>query len=177
MFNNNSYLNNMQYNTQPYASYGYNGYGYQPQVAQPQQQIVQPQAQNNDIPFSEMHFGNLKEAEAYIVAPMKSVLFLNKAEGEIYVKSADNMGNPSFMTYKQIGTNKQSIEDKKPILDTKDFVKTDMLKDFVTKDDMKALDFKDDIDKINGKLSGVETKLERMNKLMTILGGKEDGKE
>ena len=173
----------MNYNNYSYGGYGYSPYNanmgyqnYQQPIAQPQQQIIQPQAQNNDIPFSEMHFGNLKEAEAYIVAPMKSVLFLNKAEGEIYVKSADNMGNPSFMTYKQVGIDKHSAEEEKFALDTKDFVKTDMLKDFVTKDDMKALDFKDDIDKINGKLSGFETKLERMNKLITILGGNEDGK-
>lgn len=172
----------MNYNNYSYG-YGYSPYNanmgyqnYQQPMVQPQQQIIQSQNQNNDIPFSEMHFGNLKEAEAYIVAPMKSVLFLNKAEGEIYVKSADNMGNPSFMTYKQVGIDKQSIQEEKPVLDTKDFVKTDMLKDFVTKDDMKALDFKDDIDKINGKLSGFETKLERMNKLITILGGNEDGK-
>ena len=172
----------MNYNNYSYGGYGYSPYNanmgyqnYQQPIAQPQQQIIQPQAQNNDIPFSEMHFGNLKEAEAYIVAPMKSVLFLNKAEGEIYVKSADNMGNPSFMTYKQVGTDKPT-DNTKSVLDTKDFVKTDMLKDFVTKDDMKALDFKNDIDKINGKLSGFETKLERMNKLITILGGNEDGK-
>lgn len=173
----------MNYNNYSYSGYGYSPYNanmgyqnYQQPIAQPQQQIIQSQSQNNDIPFSEMHFGNLKEAEAYIVAPMKSVLFLNKAEGEIYVKSADNMGNPSFMTYKQVGIDKHSTEEEKLVLDTKDFVKADMLKDFVTKDDMKALDFKDDIDKINGKLSGFESKLERMNKLITILGGNEDGK-
>lgn len=173
----------MNYNNYSYGGYGYTPYNanigyqnYQQPIAQPQQQIIQPQAQNNDIPFSEMHFGNLKEAEAYIVAPMKSVLFLNKAEGEIYVKSADNMGNPSFMTYKQVGIDKYSSEKESPVLDTKNFVKTDMLKDFVTKEDIKAIDFSNDIDKINSKLTGFEAKLERMNKLMTIIGGKEDGK-
>ena len=93
--------------------------------------MIYPQTQTNEVPFSEMHFGTMKEAEAHIVAPNKAVLFLNNPVGEIYVKSADGMGNPSFKTYKLVVADNSTQE-----YDVKNFVKYDDLKDFIKREDL-----------------------------------------
>ena len=89
----------------------YNSMSYQ-QYQQPmaQQQIMSNQQQNNEIPFSEMHFGTMKEAEAHIIAPLKSAVFYNKGLGEIYVKSADGMGNPYLETFKNFVNKMEAIK-------------------------------------------------------------------
>lgn len=131
-----------------YNGYGgyYNGYpqygntmGYQ-QFQQPmvQQQMMNTQQQNTEIPFSEIHFGTMKEAEAHIVAPMRSVLFFNRALNEIYIKSADNMGNPLLETFKKVGTEDKSSEVVLGEFDPKEFVKREDLNALPTKEDLKG---------------------------------------
>lgn len=131
-----------------YNGYGgyYNGYpqfsntmGYQ-QFQQPmaQQQMMNAQPQNNEIPFSEVHFGTMKEAEAHIVAPMKSALFVNRGLNEMYIKSSDNMGNPSLETFKKVGTEDKSTEPVSSKFDPKEFVKRQDLNALPTKEDLKG---------------------------------------
>lgn len=169
----------MAYNNYGGFGYGYPQYnsglmGYQ-QFNQPinqqqmmQQQAMQPQNQNLDVPFAENHYGTLKEAESYIVSPGKSVSFVNKALGEIYVKSTDQMGNPMFEVFKKVATEKNTTESVSSEFDPKDFVKQDDLKDFLTRDDLqgvltaeKAKDFvtKQDIQKISSKLEELNKRI------------------
>lgn len=177
----------MAYNN--YGNYGYGMYpqynanmGYQnfqqPAMQSPmaQQQMLQPQNQNNDIPFSEMHFGNLKEAEAYIVAPMKSVCFVNNVLGEIYVKSADNMGNPSFKTYKQVGVDNNSTESITTKFDPKEFVKTGDLDKFLTREDLQGVAYQENVEKINKKLTDFENQLKEINKVIGFVKGDKNGR-
>ena len=177
----------MAYNN--YGNYGYGMYpqynanmGYQnfqqPTMQSPmaQQQIMQPQNQNNDIPFSEMHFGNLKEAEAYIVAPMKSVCFVNNVLGEIYVKSVDNMGNPSFKTYKQVGVDNNSTESITTKFDPKEFVKTGDLDKFLTREDLQGVAYQENVEKINKKLTDFENQLKEINKVIGFVKGDKNGR-
>lgn len=162
-----------------YNGYGgyYNGYpqysgvGYQ-QFQQPmmQQQMMNTQQQNNDIPFSEMHFGTIKEAEAHIVSPMKSVLFYNTALGEVYIKSADNMGKPMLETFKKVGAENKSTEPVSSEIDLKDFATRDDLKDFLTRDDLKGLLTTENAKEFVTKqdIQGISTKLEELSKQVKI---------
>lgn len=156
----------MAYNT--YGNYGYGMYpqynanmGYQ-QYQQPmvQQQMVNSQQQNNEIPFSEMHFGTMKEAEAHIVAPMKSAVFYNKGLGEIYVKSADGMGNPYLETFKKIivENNTQKVETNE--FDPKNFVKSEDLKGFITKNDLKDFLTVNDFDQIMQEIDRLKKRIQ-----------------
>ena len=120
----------------------------------------------NDIPFAEVLFGNLKEAEARVVYPSKSVCFVNNALGEIYVKSADNMGNQSFKTYKQVGLEQTNAE-QKPEIDTRSFIKREELKDYITFDDLNRL---------NEHIEKIEAKADKALRLKELIGGKEDAK-
>ena len=80
---NNSYLGNNQYNAGQYYP------SYTPYM-QPKQMSA----------FSDVMYGTLAEASAYIVPPTKSYMFINRDNMEFYVKSADNMGNSTLETYK-----------------------------------------------------------------------------
>ena len=158
-----------------YNGYGgyYNSYpqfnsnmGYQ-QYQNPimQQQVMNGQQQGNDIPFSEMHFGTFKEAEAYIVPPMKSVVFYNTALGEIYIKSADNMGKPALETFKKVVAENESEKPVSAVVDTKDFVKREDLKDFLTIENTKDFVTKQDIQSINNKLEDLSKQV-RINAIL-----------
>jgi hypothetical protein len=159
-----------------YPQYG-NTMGYQ-QFQQPmmQQQMMNGQQQSNEIPFSEMHFGTMKEAEAHIVSPMKSVLFFNRGLNEIYIKSADNMGNPLLETFKKVGMENNSTEPVSSQFDPKDFVKREDLNALPTKDDLKGFltientkNFvtQDDIKALTDKL----TELQKQVRINEILKG------
>lgn len=99
-----------------YNNYTY-GYGY-PQYSMGYPQYNQVQEQNDII----VKYGTRKEAEPFIVPPTKSAVFLNKVDGEVYVKSTDNMGNSSFATFKQVVLSDNPTETQKPVLDPKEFV-------------------------------------------------------
>lgn len=144
-----------QYNTMNYQQYQ------QPMVQQQmQQQMVQPQTQNNDIPFAEVLFGTLKEAEARIVTPNRSVCFVNNAMGEIYVKSADGMGNPSFKTYKLVTPTNNSQETQTNEFDPKNFVKSEDLKGFITKNDLKDFLTVNDFDQIMQEIDRLKKRIQ-----------------
>ena len=173
MYNTNSYMGNMQYNTQPYASYGYNGYGYQPQVQQQVQKPVQPQ----DFPFSVVRFGTLDEAKGHIVPPSKAIMFIKSDFSEIYVKSADAMGNPALETFKCSRVNENPTLPVSPVLDPKDFVKMEDLKDFVKSEDIKELPTKQEMENFAKKMNSMEDEIKKLNRLTELIGGKDDGKQ
>ena len=134
-----------------YNNYSY-GYGY-PQYNNNMMGYGQynQDVQNNDIIVK---YGTQKEAEPFIVPPTKSAIFLNKASGEIYVKSTDNMGNSSFATFKQVFLSDNSTDTQKPVIDPKEFVKRDDLKGFASKEDVESLLAK--IKELEGKEVGHE---------------------
>ena len=158
----NNYLGNNQYGGQFYPSYmNYGNYG---NVQMPQRQMPQ-QAPNNTMPFTEILFGTLKEAEVHIVAPSKSVCFINNAMGEIYIKSADEMGNTAFKTYKQVPLTNNSTEPQTSVIDPKEFVKTSDLKDFITKEDLGNFLTRDDLKPIDTKLQELQRRI-KINDIM-----------
>jgi hypothetical protein len=173
MYNTNSYMGNMQYNTQPYASYGYNGYGYQSPVTQQVQKPVQPQ----DFPFSVVRFGTLDEAKGHIVPPSKAIMFIKSDFSELYVKSADAMGNPALETFKCSRVNENPTLPQTPALDTEIFAKREELKNFVTADDIKALPTREDMDNFAKKMHSMEDEIKKLNRLTELIGGKGDGKQ
>lgn len=139
----------------------YNSMSYQ-QYQQPmaQQQIMSNQQQNNEIPFSEMHFGTIKEAEAYIVAPMKSAVFYNRGLGEIYIKSADAMGNPYLETFKKVGVENNTTKAETSEFDPKMFVKSEDLKNFITKDDLNDFLTTNDFDQIMQEIDRLKKRIQ-----------------
>lgn len=174
MYNTNSYMGNMQYNTQPYASYGYNGYGYQSPVVQPQvQKPVQPQ----DFPFSVVRFGTLDEAKGHIVPPSKAIMFIKSDFSELYVKSADAMGNPVLETFKCSRANENPTLPQTPVVDPEIFAKREELKNFVTADDIKALPTREDMDNFAKKMHSMEDEIKKLNRLTELIGGKDNGKQ
>lgn len=172
MYNNNSYISNMQYNPQPYASYGYNGYGYQPQA---QNQIQKP-VQQQDFPFSVVRFGTLDEAKGHIVAPSRAIMFIKSDFSEIYVKSADAMGNPALETFKCSRIDENPTLPVSPVLDPKDFVKMEDLKDFVKSEDIKELPTKQEMENFAKKMHSMEDEIKKLNRLTELIGGKDNGK-
>lgn len=144
-----------------YGNYSYNGYQYNPMGYQQYQQ-PQPMAQNimqqqvSDNPFAEAHFGTIKEAEGHIVAPNKSVAFYNSPLGEIYIKTADNMGNPSLITFKRVNNQQET---QTPQFDPNLFVKRDELGQFITKNDLGNFTTKDDLKELYSKLDVLQRKM------------------
>ena len=133
MYNNNSYMGGSYYTpyTQGYQVYQNNNIA--------QRQIPQ---QPQDIPFTVVRFGTLDEAKAHIVPPTKAVLFIKSDFTELYVKSADNMGNPTLETFKCSRLTENPTEMETPKFDPKEFVKSSDLKGFVTFDDLKSINLK-----------------------------------
>lgn len=173
MYNTNSYMGNMQYNPQPYASYGYTGYGYQPQMQNPVQKPTQPQ----DFPFSVVRFGTLDEAKAHIVPPSKAIMFIKSDFTELYVKSADSMGNPMLETFKCSRVNENPTLPQTPAIDTEIFAKREELKNFVTADDIKALPTREDMDNFAKKMHSMEDEIKKLNRLTELIGGKDETKK
>ena len=139
---NNSYLNNGQQYGQYYPNYMQNGYGmYQPMPTQQKQNSIQPtiqqQVQTQETPFSDVVYGTLDEAKAYRVGVGKPVMFINRVLKEAYVKSLNNMGEPTLIMVKydvvDFNNSRKEIED----IDVSDFIKQSDLKDYITKDDLK----------------------------------------
>lgn len=153
-----------------YNNYSYNGYPYSPmsyqQYQQPQMAQNMMQQQVSDNPFPEAHFGTIKEAEGHIVAPNKSVAFYNSPLGEIYIKTADNMGNPSLITFKRVNN---QPEPQQPQFDPNMFVKRNEFEEFIskntkveviTKDDLKDFITKGDLEALYNKIDGLQRKID-----------------
>ena len=129
---------------------------------------TQPQKplQQQDFPFSVVRFGTLDEAKAHIVPPSRAIMFIKSDFSEIYVKSADAMGNPTLETLKCSRVDENTPIAVSPVLDPKDFVKIGDMGDVVRKDDIKGLltaeDVKDFITKDD--LKGISAELDKIQK-------------
>lgn len=173
MFNNNymGYGQYPQYN--PNYMQGYQSFQQQQQrpMQQPVQQAPAPQpVQNQEVPFSEVRYGTLDEAKAYIVMPSRAVMFINRGIGEFYIKSANSMGEPTLETYKYTSAEKDFVveleekkEESKP-----SYVKKEDLKDYATLDDL---------NRFEGTLTEINKKVDKALRLKDLIGGKEDGKQ
>lgn len=152
----------------------YQNYGqypqYQPVQQRPQMQPMVQQPVEQEMPFSEVRYGTRAEAEARVVYPNRSIMFIDKNLGEIYIKTANQMGEPSFQefTFKAKESEKQEpIEEAK--IDTQNFLTKDDAKDFLKKGDLKTIDEKLDFlekqVKINKILKGEDINGQQTNTL------------
>lgn len=71
------------------------------------QNYIYPQRQE----MPKIIYGSIDEAKAYIVSPFETAVFINRDKGELYIKSADNMGKSSMQGYKLT-----ALDDEKPKL-------------------------------------------------------------
>lgn len=170
---NNGYMN---YGYSPIGSggYGYNSTPYYSQYPQQSQQPMQTQQpmQYQEVPFSEVRYGTIDEAKAYIVGPSKSVMFINRDTSEFYIKSADNMGKPSLETFKYSKSNSNSSQavsgenggNKQEIIgNTEDFVKRNELEGFLTAENTKDFVRQSDIEALIAKMQVLEKQISIAN--------------
>jgi hypothetical protein len=124
----------MNYNYNPYQNYGM----YQ------QQPMMQPQQNNNGMPFNDVKFATIEEAKAYIMLPNTKVMFMDRDNSVFYIKSADSLGKSMIEAFKYV-----RIEDNPSAsVSHENFVKIedlkDYLKDFVTRDELNNVFKKDE---------------------------------
>lgn len=148
----------------------YQNYGqypqYQPMQQRPQMQpMVQQQPIEQEMPFSEVRYGTRAEAEARVVYPSRSVMFIDRNLGEIYIKTANQMGEPTFQefTFKAKDTQKEEAPlVEEPKINTENFLTKEDAKDFLKKGDLRTID-----DKL--------AFLEKQVKINQILKGEDNG--
>lgn len=159
------------YNNNYFGQYpNYQNYGQYPQY-QPMQQRpqMQPMAQQpiepQEMPFSEVRYGTKAEAEARVVFPSRSVMFIDRNLGEIYIKTANQMGEPTFQEFifKAKDSTKEETVVEQPVINTADFLTKEDAKNFLTKTDLKSIDEKLDF-------------LEKQVKIKKILQGEDNVK-
>ena len=162
-------FNNSYYN-QPYTYGQTYAQNYTPTIQRPVQPIQQ------DSIFSVVRFGTLDEAKAQLVPPAKASMCIKSDFSEIYVKSADAMGNSALEVFKCSRVDENTTQAVSPVLDTKEFVKTDDLKDVVRKKDLEALVSADKMvnfvtrDDLKPLMEKVE-QIQKQVKINTILKG------
>ena len=176
MFNN-SYSNPYYTGYMPtYMNYGTQQMQNRPiqqTMAQPVQQPVQPQPQQ-DLALREFRYGTFDEAKSHIVGPMGYAIFVDRAKNEIYIKTANQMGEPALETLKYTKTEKYSSQPVSPEFDPKELVKTGDLKNFITFEELESKSFATKQD-----LAGISKQLEQLQKkidLTQILKGENNGK-
>lgn len=174
MYNNNSYFGGNQFSNGYMPYNNYNLYQRQP-IQQPTQQPIQQPTQN--FPFSIVRFGTLDEIKGQLVSPSSAIMFIKNDLSEMYIKSADAMGNSAIETFKCSRVNDNTNLDVTPALDTKDFVKKEDLKDFITANDIKEFPTKQDMEDFNNKISSIEDNIKKLNRLSELIGGKSEGKQ
>ena len=122
------------YQGQNYQGNNYNQSSYIP----PYFQTMQPQRQAQDLP--EMRYGTIDEAKGQMVMPGKTVIFVNRKLNEAYVKSANEMGEPSFKVLQYTDITETLSTGNSSNVDASNFVKQDDLKGFATLEDIKSLE-------------------------------------
>lgn len=102
-----------------------------------QQQFNQYQPKQQDNVF-EVRYGTFDEAKAYIVAPGKTAMFIDRLNSMAYVKITDFYGNPNLESFKfsKIEPNAKLVENTEEFLTKKD------AEFFLTKEDLKSIDEK-----------------------------------
>lgn len=157
------------YNNNYFGQYpSYQNYGqypqYQPMQQRPQMQPMTQQTMEQEMPFSEVRYGTRAEAEARVVFPNRSIMFIDKNLGEIYIKTANQMGEPTFQefTFKAKNNEKEEVAVEQEIkINTENFLTKDDAKDFLKKGDLKTIDEKLDF-------------LEKQVKINKILKGEDE---
>ena len=159
----------MNYSYNPYQNYGmYQQPSYQSQqMTQPQ--MVQNQQQympSSSLPFNEVRFATLKEAEAYIVVPNTKVMFMDRDNSVFYIKSADSLGKSTLEGYKYTPMDNSPSESVSLDFDPKDFVKTQDLNNYLTKDDLAGFLTHNDAQNFitRDDLKGIDAKLDKLQK-------------
>lgn len=102
-----------------------------------QQQFTQYQPRQQENVF-EVRYGTFDEAKAYIVAPTKSAMFIDRNNSMAYLKSTDFYGNPNLESFKfsKVEPNVKPVESEEQYLTRKD------AEFFVTKEDLKNINDK-----------------------------------
>lgn len=149
MYNNNPYMNNRGYQ-QFYPQY--------PQYQQPTyQQVVQqptPEPQIQGIKFL-----NAEQIKAYIVMPNTKEVLVDNENGLAYVVSADNMGISTTKKFSFQDLSEAKVEEKKPEIDLKEYVKITDLDKFAQKTDLEGLLREDSIKSLVAKVEAIESRL------------------
>ena len=156
-----------------YNAYGSN-YGYtspynQYLPRQFNQQSIQPQQpMATDFP---LRFANMEEAKAFIVMPNQRQFFLNNETSELYVKSADGIGQSFFDEYSLVPKGKA---DKNASVAT---VEPEKVVDAVTKDDIKDFVSKDYVSALESQISALSAKVDKFSRLGELLTPEKSSKE
>ena len=169
----------MNYSYNPYQNYGYQPSYQQPQqVVQNQQQYQQQYMPTTSVPFNEVRFATLKEAEAYIVVPNTKVMFMDRDNSVFYIKSADSLGKSTLEGYKYTPMDNSPTESVSLDFDPKDFVKTDDLKNYLTKQYLDGFVTRNDIKDFITKddLKGIDARFDKLQKQIVGDMLKGDGK-
>lgn len=152
------------YQTYPTYNYGQRNYGtsYMPQPIVPTQPIQQQPA---DFPI---RFANIEEAKGFIVMPNQRQFFINNEKNELYIKSADGLGQSYFDEYILTRKDKQGetavIEPSKVV-------------DSVTKDDIKDFVSKEYVSGIESQISALNAKVDKFARLGELLTPENSNKE
>lgn len=155
-YNQNSY-------TSPYA-YGYQQRGYNPVVTQ--QQVMPPQQPiATDFP---LRFANKEEAKAFIVMPNQRQFFLNNETSELYVKSADGIGQSFFDEYDLVAKGKA---DKSASVAT---VEPQNVAEMATKDDLKDFVHKDYVSALESQINALNGKVDKVLRIGEIIAPKKE---
>lgn len=158
------------YNTNLYQPYNRGYVNYQPPLYQ-SQNFQQPpiyRSQLGDAPIQGIKFLTADEIKAYIVMPNCREMLIDKANGEVHIKSADTMGQSSEQIYKyeEVVENKplgENEPNKAQTTNNENLVKKDDLNGFVKSDELAEF-----IKQTNDKLE----KLEKKIKISEIMGEK-----
>ena len=154
----------------PYGAYTYLNRQYQPIVTQPQPQVAQPTQQiATDFP---LRFANMEEAKAFIVMPNQRQFFLNNETSELYVKSADSIGQSFFDEYSLVPKKKQDGN-----ATTATVVEPQSVTEMATKDDIKGFVSKDYVSALENQISALNSKVDKVLRLGEIITPKKASKE
>lgn len=157
----------MNYPYNYYQNYG----AYQPsyQNQQMAQQIMQNQQQTTtqyDKAIQDVRFVSQQDAHDYILLPNTRVMLIDRDNSVFYIKSADSLGKSTLEGYKYTRIDNSPSESISPVLDPKDFVKTQDLDKYLTKDDLANFLTRTDAQNFITKddLKSIDSKLEKLQK-------------
>ena len=153
----------MNYSYNPYQNYGMYQPSYQPQ----QMAQTQPQTTTQyDKAIQDVRFVSEQDAHDYILLPNTRVMLIDRDKSVFYIKSADSLGKSTLEGFKYTRLDNSPIESVSPVLDPKDFVKTQDLNKYITKDDLANFLTHNDAQNFITKadLKNIDEKLEKLQK-------------